>query len=58
MDVIVQGHSHIEGIVRFGDTLIVNPSCDAATQPHRYSGDGCDSRNINGTASAEIIRLG
>jgi len=22
MDVIVQGHSHIEGVVRFGDTLV------------------------------------
>lgn len=32
VDVIVQGHSHVEGIVRYGSTLVVNPG--SATLPH------------------------
>lgn len=32
VDVIVQGHSHVEGIIRYGSTLVVNPG--SATLPH------------------------
>jgi putative phosphoesterase len=32
VDVLVMGHSHLEGVVRFGDTLVVNPG--SATLPH------------------------
>jgi hypothetical protein len=59
MDVIVQGHSHIEGIVRFGATLIVNPG--SATLPRNLTdipGTVAILEILNGTASAEIIRLG
>jgi putative phosphoesterase len=60
VDVIVQGHSHIEGIVRYGETLVVNPG--SATLPRNLV-------DIPGTVailevcagavvSAEIIHLG
>src|ERR1700730_2043067 len=58
MDVIVQGHSHIEGIVHFGDTMIVNPG--SATLPRNLTdipGTVAILEILNGTASAEIIRL-
>ncbi|HJU11549.1 MAG TPA: metallophosphoesterase family protein [Candidatus Binataceae bacterium] len=32
VDVLVLGHSHIEGVTRFGATLVVNPG--SATLPH------------------------
>jgi uncharacterized protein len=32
VDILVQGHSHVEGFKRFGDTLVVNPG--SATLPH------------------------
>ncbi|HUY29091.1 MAG TPA: YfcE family phosphodiesterase [Candidatus Binataceae bacterium] len=36
VDIIVQGHSHIEGIVRYGATLVVNPG--SATLPRNLVG--------------------
>jgi uncharacterized protein len=60
VDVLVIGHSHLEGIVRFGKTLVVNPG--SATLPRNLvdvpgtvaileiASDGC--------VSAEIITLG
>ena len=59
MDVIVQGHSHIEGIVRYGDTLVVNPG--SATLPRNLTdipGTVAILEILNGIATAEIIRLG
>ena len=59
MDVIVQGHSHCEGIVRYGDTLVVNPG--SATLPRNLvniPGTVAILEIINGAASAEIIKLG
>jgi len=32
VDILVQGHSHVEGTKRFGTTLVVNPG--SATLPH------------------------
>ena len=32
VDILVQGHSHVEGTKRFGATLVVNPG--SATLPH------------------------
>jgi putative phosphoesterase len=32
VDVLVMGHSHLEGVTRFGRTLVVNPG--SATLPH------------------------
>jgi uncharacterized protein len=60
VDVIVQGHSHVEGVVRFGSTLVVNPG--SATLPRNLV-------DIPGTVaileiadglvlSAEIVQLG
>ena len=60
VDVVVQGHSHIEGVVRFGATLVVNPG--SATLPRNLT-------NIPGTVailevadgvvrSAQIVQLG
>jgi len=36
VDVIVQGHSHVEGVMRFGATLVVNPG--SATLPRNLVG--------------------
>jgi putative phosphoesterase len=36
VDILVQGHSHVEGVVRFGATLVVNPG--SATLPHNLIG--------------------
>ena len=60
VDVVVQGHSHIEGVVRFGATLVVNPG--SATLPRNLT-------DIPGTVailevadgvvcSAQIVQLG
>ena len=32
VDILVQGHSHVEGVRRFGGTVVVNPG--SATLPH------------------------
>jgi len=60
VDVLVMGHSHLEGIVRFGNTLVVNPG--SATLPHNLV-DVPGTVAIleiasGGRVSAEIIRLG
>ena len=59
MDVIVQGHSHVEGIAHFGATMIVNPG--SATLPHNLvdvPGTVAILEINEGRASAEIIKLG
>ena len=35
VDVVVQGHSHVEGVARFGATLVVNPG--SATLPRNLT---------------------
>jgi putative phosphoesterase len=60
VDVLIVGHSHVEGVTRFGRTLVVNPG--SATLPRNLVG-------VPGTVaileiapgakvSAEIIQLG
>lgn len=59
VDVIVQGHSHIEGVVRYGGTLVVNPG--SATLPRNLidvPGTVAILEVAGGRVSAEIIRLG
>jgi putative phosphoesterase len=60
VDVLVLGHSHVEGVVRFGGTLVVNPG--SATLPHNLVGVpgtvGILEIRPGGEISAEIIRLG
>lgn len=60
VDVLVIGHSHLEGITRFGSTLVVNPG--SATLPRNLV-DVPGTVAIleiasGGHVSAEIIRLG
>jgi len=60
VDVLVIGHSHLEGITRFGSTLVVNPG--SATLPRNLV-DVPGTVAIleiasGGRISAEIIRLG
>ena len=60
VDVLVMGHSHLEGIVRFGNTLVVNPG--SATLPRNLV-DVPGTVAIleiepGGRVSAEIITLG
>ena len=60
VDVLVMGHSHLEGIVRFGATLVVNPG--SATLPRNLV-DVPGTVAIleiaaGGRVTAEIIRLG
>lgn len=59
VDVIVQGHSHIEGVVRFGQTLVVNPG--SATLPRNLvgvPGTVAILEIASGQVSADIIKLG
>jgi len=60
VDVVVQGHSHIEGVVRFGSTLVVNPG--SATLPRNLTdlpGTVAILEVADGVVrSAEIIQLG
>jgi putative phosphoesterase len=49
VDVIVQGHSHVEGVTRFGSTLVVNPG--SATLPRNLVG-------VPGTVAILEIRSG
>jgi putative phosphoesterase len=60
VDVLVMGHSHLEGVVRFGGTMVVNPG--SATLPRNLVG-------VPGTVAlleiapgggilAEIVKLG
>ena len=60
VDVLVMGHSHLEGITRFGSTLVVNPG--SATLPHNLV-DVPGTVAIleiaaGGRITAEIIKLG
>lgn len=59
VDVVVQGHSHVEGVVRFGETLVVNPG--SATLPRNLvgvPGTVAILEIAEGRVSAEIIKLG
>ncbi len=60
VDIIVQGHSHVEGVVRYGATLVVNPG--SATLPRNLidvPGTVAILEIAGGSIlSAEIIRLG
>ena len=60
MDVVVQGHSHVEGVTRFGATLVVNPG--SATLPRNLVGVPGTVAILEigngGEVSAEIISLG
>ena len=59
VDVIVQGHSHVEGVVQFGEVLVVNPG--SATLPHNLigvPGTVAILEIADGRASAEIVKLG
>lgn len=60
VDVLVMGHSHLEGVTRFGTTLVVNPG--SATLPRNLV-DVPGTVAIleiadGGQVAAEIIRLG
>jgi uncharacterized protein len=59
VDVLVLGHSHLEGMVRFGPTLVVNPG--SATLPHNLVGVpgtvGILEIGQGGRFSVEIIKL-
>jgi uncharacterized protein len=59
VDVVVQGHSHVEGVTRFGETLIVNPG--SATLPHNLvdvPGTVAIMNVEGGHVFAEIVKLG
>jgi uncharacterized protein len=59
VDVLVLGHSHVEGIRRFGSTLVINPG--SATLPHNLvdvpGTVGILEIRAGGSVSAEIIQL-
>jgi hypothetical protein len=59
VDVIVQGHSHVEGVMRFGATMVVNPG--SATLPRNLIGVPGTVAILEigntGEVSAEIISL-
>jgi uncharacterized protein len=59
VDVIVQGHSHVEGVMRFGATMVVNPG--SATLPRNLVGVPGTVAILEigntGEVSAEIISL-
>jgi putative phosphoesterase len=60
VDVLVQGHSHVEGSMRFGATLVVNPG--SATLPRNLVGVpgpvGILEIGPGGQVSFEIVKLG
>jgi uncharacterized protein len=60
VDVLVMGHSHLEGITRFGSTLVVNPG--SATLPHNLvdvpGTVAILEIAVGGHITAEIIKLG
>jgi putative phosphoesterase len=60
VDVLVLGHSHLEGVARFGPTLVVNPG--SATLPHNLVGVpgtvGILEVASGGRVSVEILKLG
>jgi len=57
---LVQGHSHVEGVVRYGKTLVVNPG--SATLPRNLVGVpgtvGILEISAGRAVTAEIVRLG
>jgi len=59
VDVIVQGHSHVEGVMRFGATMVVNPG--SATLPRNLVGVPGTVAILEigntGEVTAEIISL-
>lgn len=59
VDVLVMGHSHLEGVVRFGGTLVVNPG--SATLPHNLvdvpGTVGILEIGADGAINAEIVSL-
>jgi uncharacterized protein len=59
VDVVVQGHSHVEGVTRFGATMVVNPG--SATLPRNLVGVPGTVAILEigngGEVSAEIISL-
>jgi uncharacterized protein len=59
VDVLVQGHSHVEGVTRFGATLVVNPG--SATLPRNLIGVPGTVAILEikdgGQVTAEIISL-
>ena len=60
VDVLVMGHSHLEGVTRFGPTLVVNPG--SATLPRNLVGVpgtvGILEIAASGRCSVEIVKLG
>jgi uncharacterized protein len=60
VDVLVLGHSHLDGVERFGSTLVVNPG--SATLPRNLVGVpgtvGILEIAPGGSVSVEIIKLG
>jgi uncharacterized protein len=60
VEVVVVGHSHIEGVERIGSTLVVNPG--SATLPHNLEDQpgtvGILEVSRGGGISVEIITLG
>jgi putative phosphoesterase len=60
VDVLVVGHSHVEGVARFGRTLVVNPG--SATLPRNLVGVpgtvGIVEIAPDGELTTEIIKLG
>jgi putative phosphoesterase len=60
VDVLVMGHSHLEGITRYGSTLVVNPG--SATLPRNLvdvpGTVAILEIAVGGRVTAEIIRLG
>ena len=59
VDVLVQGHSHVETVMRFGDTMVINPG--SATLPRNLIGVPGTVAILEisngGQISAEIISL-
>lgn len=59
VDVVVQGHSHVEGVARYGRTLVVNPG--SATLPRNLVGVpgtvAILEIGAGGAVSAEIVSL-
>ncbi len=59
VDVVVQGHSHVEGVTRFGATMVINPG--SATLPRNLVGVPGTVAILEigngGEVSAEIISL-
>jgi putative phosphoesterase len=60
VDVLVMGHSHLEGIVRYGATLVINPG--SATLPHNLvdvpGTVGLLDVASDGEITARIVSLG